>query len=187
MATVPTMYTWADGDIATAARMNENFRDPAQFLADTRPHAFARQLVSKTNMTSGAYTLVTWDFEDVDTDAGMDLTGEYYNVNTAGWYLVSACINYAANTTGQRGIKITRAVGAGGEVDITGCGMTKATNVTTGVYIQVMDLFAVNDRIRVRGWQDSGVTITTDLNYTNFRNETSFFDVSWQGKSHLVT
>ncbi len=183
MATVPTMLTWADGDIATATRMNENFRDPAQFLTDTKPHSFARQLVTKTNMLSGAYTTVVWDFEDVDTDNAM--TASYYDVKTAGWYTISGCINYAFNATGQRGIRFTRSVGAGAKTPINGVGMTKTTIITTGVYLSVTDLFAVGDRIYCEGWQDSGVTITTDLNYAGFpfRNETSYMDVSWQRKN----
>jgi hypothetical protein len=183
MGTVPVISTWADGSVITNTLLNSQIHDPIQWLANSRPHCFARQAVTTTSCPNAVYTTLSWDTWDVDTDAGMSNTHPtYYKVNTAGWYLISAAVDFAVNTTGSRQLHIIVNGFA-----IQGFACNKATQVDSGVMLSRLALLAVNDQVGIQAWQSSGVTLSTDLNYANFRNETSFMDISWQGKDYRVT
>jgi len=190
MATVPSMRTWVDGEVITAAEMNANFRDPTNWLAGCsqgsgtpKPHGFARQFDPTTGPTvigTNSWTSVLWDFEDVDTDSGFTFTGSpakanHYEVNTAGYYLVTGHLNWDFNTTGSRAARLTKNLAI-----IPGAyESTLATDVATGLTVTAIVACVVGDDIALQGWQTSGVNLNTNLNYGFFRNETSYLDVAW--------
>lgn len=184
MATVPSMRTWVDGEVITAAFMNANFRDPANWLAGgptgSKPHGFARQLSNVTTIATNTWTDVKWDFEDVDTDSSYTFSGSpaltnHYEVNTAGYYLVTGHLNWNANTTGSRAARLTK----NGSIIPGAYESTLATSVATGLTVTAIVACSVGDDIALQGWQTSGGNLDTNLNYGLFRNETSYLDVAW--------
>lgn len=176
MATVPSMRTWTDGEVITATMMNENFRDPAEWLVNDKPHGFARQLSATTSIPNATWTSVVWDFEDVDTDGSMTgATWNHYNVLTAGYYLVTGHLNWSANSTGSRAARLT----LNGSIIPGAYESTLATTVATGLTVTALVACSVGDDIALQGWQTSGGALSTNLNYSFFRNETSYLDVAW--------
>lgn len=183
MATVPSLRTWADGEVITAAMMNANFRDPATWLANTKPHGFARQLTNTTSVNDTTWTTIKWDFEDVDTDnsftfSGVPALADHYEVNTAGYYLVTGHLNWNnSQTDGSRAARITK----NGTIIPGAYESTLATTVATGLTVTVIISCAVGDDIALQGWHDNAANaaISTNLNYGFFRNETSYLDVAW--------
>lgn len=194
MGTAPTPPTFTDGVAITAANLNAALQAPCDWLANTKPHAFARQLDATngpTAITSALWTTVLWDFVDVDTDTtkGFTFSGSpsrttYYNVNTAGYYLITGHLNYNnTSTANSRMARLAYSVGAGTILIIPGAvEAVPATAVATGLCVTAIRNCAVNDRIYLQGYQDSGITVNTNLNYAGFRNETSYLDVMWVGK-----
>lgn len=183
MATVPSMRTWVDGEVITAAEMNANFKDPTNWLAGCaqttgtpKPHGFARQFGATTSIANATWTTVVWDFEDVDTDASYTgATFNHYEVNTAGYYLVTGHLNWDVNTTGSRAARLTKNAAI-----IPGAyESTLATDVATGLTITAIVACVVGDDIALQGWQTSGGALSTNKNYIGARNETSYLDVAW--------
>lgn len=192
MVAVPAPPTFTDGVMITAANLNAALQAPCDFLANTKPHAFARQFDAvngPTAIPNVTWTTVLWDFEDVDTDGGFTFSGSplrttYYNVVTAGYYLITGHLNYDnTSTANSRMARLAFSVGAGAIGIIPGAAeAVPATTVATGLCVTAIRNCAVNDRIYLQGYQDSGVTVNTNLNYAGFRNETSYLDVMWVGK-----
>jgi hypothetical protein len=196
MTTVPSPPTFTDGVMITAANLNAALKDPCNFMVNTRPHAFARQLDPITGpnaMVNTTWTTVTWDYADVDTDTtpGFVFTGgpptrsSYYTVNTAGYYLITGHLNYFgdAGSVGSRMARLAFSVGAGAIGIIPGAvEAVPATIVATGVCVSAIRNCAVGDRLYLQGYHDQGVNINTNNNYNFFRNETSYLDVIWVGK-----
>lgn len=184
MGTVPVPPTFTDGVAITAANLNAALQAPCDFLANTKPHGFVRQLSAITTVINLTWTTIVWDFEDVDTDNSFAAgTPSYYNVNTAGYYLVTGHVNWDnASTVNSRMARLASSVGAGAINVIPGAiESVPATGVATGLCVTAIKLFAVNDRIYLQGFQDSGGNLNTNLNYAGFRNETSYLDVMWCG------
>lgn len=105
MANVPVQRTWTVGDLVTAAEMNANVRDAVNFLlgggsAGNKPsfYGYAAAAQSVPNATQTRLTLTIAE----DTDSGWDATNTQYVVKTAGRFLVTAYLAWAANSTGVR-------------------------------------------------------------------------------------
>jgi hypothetical protein len=181
--TIPVMSTWSDGTVPTAAQLNSNVHDCVDLLANRAPHSFARQLFSTTSCANATWTTLSWDWWDVDTDTSMG-SGHptTWICHTPGWYLLSGAINWHVNTTGSRAMRWLK-----NGVAVQGYTNASFTQVDVGTYHQRLILLANNDTISLQGWQTSGGTLATDLNYAAFRNETSYMDISWQSKDYRVT
>lgn len=185
MVAVPAPPTFVDGVMITAANLNAALQAPCDFLANTKPHAFIRQLSATSSIANALWTSVVWDFEDVDTDSGFSTgTPTYYNIVTAGYYLITGHLNYdLTSTANSRMARLAFSIGAGAINIIPGAvEAVAATTVATGLCVTAIRNCAVNDRIYLQGYQDSGIAVNTNLNYAFFRNETSYLDVMWIGK-----
>lgn len=182
--TIPVMSTWTDGTVPTAAQLNSNVHDCVDLLANKRPHTFARQLFSTTACANATWTTISWDWFDVDTDGGMNTSTHptYWICHTPGWYTVTAALNWHVGANGSRSMRLLK-----NGVAVQGYSNSSFTQVDVGIYLQRHILLANNDTIYVQGWQSSGGTLSTDLNYAAFRNETSYMDISWQSKDYRVT
>lgn len=187
MATVPSMRTWVDGEVITAAFMNANFRDPANWLAGgptgSKPHGSVWQFSNTTSIAHQTWTTVKWDFEDVDTDNSFTFSGspslaDHYEVNTAGYYLVTGHLNWDnSQTDGSRAARLT----LNGNIIAGAYESTLATTVATGLTVTALVACSVGNDIALQGWQSNAATaaISTNLNHFAFRNETSYLDVAW--------
>ncbi len=185
MVAVPAPPTFTDGVMITAANLNAALQAPCDFLVNTRPHAFVRQLSATSAITNALWTSVVWDFEDVDTDTMFASgTPSYCTITTTGYYLITGHLNYDnTSTANSRMARLASSVGAGAISIIPGAvEAVPATTVATGLCVTAIRLCTAGDRIYLQGYQDSGITVNTNLNYAFFRNETSYLDLIWIGK-----
>lgn len=186
MATVPSPPTFTDGVMITAANLNAALKEPCDFLANTKPHVFLRQFSATTSIPNTTWTSIAWDFEDVDTDSGFSTgTPTYYVIKTAGYYLITGHLNYDnTSTANSRMARLAYATAAAPTTIIAIPGAVEgvlATTVATGLCVTAMRSFAVNDRVHLQGYQNSGIAVNTNLNYFLWRNETSYLDLMWVG------
>jgi len=86
MGSVPVLRTWAPGELATAAMLNNNVRDPAVFYKQ-RPMFLARNLGNQS-LTNSTWTAVTWglgtlvDSEDMYPGSGSELKDSLQRIPT---------------------------------------------------------------------------------------------------------
>lgn len=110
---VPTTHTVAVGDKATAADENTYVRDPIAFLINPPRCSIYQGTTGTTAGTSGVAALVLWDTEsasDGDTDTMHSTSTNTSRVvaTTAGLYLVTTSIYFAANATGYREVMLRK-------------------------------------------------------------------------------
>jgi hypothetical protein len=74
---------------------------------------------------------------------------------TAGEYRVSASLSYAANTTGNRGIRMA----GSGSLGIRTFRVAASSIQDQTVGVEFMGTFAVNDTLTLQSFQDSGSTL----------------------------
>lgn len=67
MATVPNPKTWSPGNIPTATEMNTDLRDAINFFK-APPRVLVKNN-AQVDIPPQAWTLLTWNTEDADTDA----------------------------------------------------------------------------------------------------------------------
>lgn len=100
MATVPSQSTIAVADKVSAALWNDDVRDAINYYTSTRPLFYAEQTVSQT-LTTNIDTPITFTTEVLDRDGQHSTTTNTSRVvigNTLGWYRVSGCVVYQANS-----------------------------------------------------------------------------------------
>jgi hypothetical protein len=103
---VPT--TRATGYVVTAANWNSDVVDNAAWLGRDAPHARVYNSTSFSHTTSGNWLAVTFDSERYDTGAmhstASNTTRLTVPSGAGGVYAIGGTVDFAANTTGQRGI-----------------------------------------------------------------------------------
>lgn len=103
MATVPVPVTWTTGKKISAALLNTDVRDEALFWTTNRPFAEGIQNTAQGTLTASTWTDINFDAETIDRDgqhSTVTNTPRFVLGNTLGWYLVSAYLPWAGNTTG---------------------------------------------------------------------------------------
>ena len=165
MGSVPVLRTWAPGELATAAMLNNNVRDPAVFYKQ-RPMFLARNLGNQS-LTNSTWTAVTWglgtlvDSENMYPGSGSDIT-----IVRPGLYDIRAQGFFAANTNGGRalGVDLVRANGTP-VYGICSTGMiSSCSNDFPGFHtyettVRLGDLgyyFGAGDKIKLMACQTSG-------------------------------
>jgi hypothetical protein len=114
-----------------------------------------------THNSTGNWLAINWDAEDFDPN-GMHSTSvntSRITFNTAGYYLIGGNVRFAANATGQRGIRITdgtTVLGLGVRVDAAASGATQL-NVAT------LHQMAAASYAELEVYQDSGGNLAITL------------------------
>lgn len=108
---VPSTHTVAVGDFVTASDENTYVRDPVSFFLNPPRCSVYQGTTGTTAGTSGVAALVLWDSEsasDGDTDSMHSTSSNTSRIvaTTAGLYLVTVSIYFAANATGYREVKL---------------------------------------------------------------------------------
>lgn len=105
MATIPTMHTFATGEVATASNINNNTVGAFAFLSAV-PLCCLRQTITQSIPTGGtAGTGLLWDTEDIDSDNGHSTvtnTSRYVS-QTAGWYETAGAWQAVSGLATRRG------------------------------------------------------------------------------------
>lgn len=106
--TDPSGHIYSPGEVLTAATMNTYVEQNLHFLGYTRPSCQVTSSVA-TVIPTGVANGVGFNTEFFKTDAGMHsnvTNNSYLTATVAGVYMVSACIEFAANVTGVRSLTI---------------------------------------------------------------------------------
>lgn len=155
MATIPATSTYVAGEKPTAAKLNANGKTALDFLLN--PPTFQAAESTSTAAANGTWTKValpvfTWNNDGVTYSSG-DIS-----IKTAGLYLVTGELSFAANSTGRRICELyLNGVGTGWIVHISAAGGGGPTNVS----FSKMMRFAVNDTLNQQVYQDSGGSLNT--------------------------
>lgn len=156
MGTVPTPGTVTSGTAFTQAQGN-SWRDSNQWCLSNHPMAVFRNSAVQA-ITTAVSTAITLDTEDIDSDAGHSGSGSKYTAATAGWYLITAYLGFAANasTTTTRQLEI-RVNGAGITLESTsGNSATIVTHLSTSTHYF---LNGTTDFVEMFAFQNSGGNI----------------------------
>jgi len=105
MTTIPSYRTWVAGEVVVASYFNSNIRDAGNFWL-ARPLCILRQTSAQT-LTTATWTDLLMDTEDIDRDGGHSTVTNpaRYTSPTAGYLLLGGGAGFAANATGQRGVR----------------------------------------------------------------------------------
>lgn len=165
MATLPAFRTWVAGEVVTAAFMNSNIRDGGNYFL-AQPLASLRQNVVQS-VPNNAWTAITFDTEDLDTDNGHSTSTNTsrYVAATAGWHLCTYDLSFVGNVTGRRGGRM-RMNGADTGV---GFGMGRVLMNTSSAFDAavcgsgLLQFNGTTDYVELMGFQDSGGALNTNI------------------------
>lgn len=166
-----TPRTWVAGDVLTAAQLNQDVRDNVLAVANPaacRVYHNAAVAVADATITvlgtTGATTAV-FNSERYDTDS-MHSTGTNpgrITINTAGIYLVTAGIEFAAGTDYSSIYLAIRKNGTTIIVNHSQIGGNDAGLANNSDAVSTVYKFAVADYIEVLVWQNNTANLARNL------------------------
>lgn len=105
-----TPKTWSVADVLTAADLNAYVRDNIKWLGTDKPRCRVRNSANISHTSSGNYQALTFNSERVDVgsmhDTGSNTGRLTVPTGGGGFYAIGGCIEFAADSTGRRGIQI---------------------------------------------------------------------------------
>lgn len=159
MATVPTPFHFTANTVPTAANLNAGIENALTFLLDPPRASLYRS--TALSLTTATWTQVTFDSESWDNDAmhsNVTFTARL-NFTTAGRYLLMVNAWFDANSTGSRGVNLTKN-GAGtrsaSNTILSDAVLPAATVGETCVSVTVERSFAAGDYVELFTYQNSG-------------------------------
>lgn len=162
MATVPSEMTAVAGAVLTAAQWNSNVRDAINFII-TPVLFIGRQASATQSTTSGSWTSITLDTNDVDRDNGHSTVTNpsRYTSHTTGYYEVNAIISWASNSTGARATKL---IVNGANVAGRAVSWQAAASLITASAVTAPVFLSSGDYVEMQGNQVSGGALSTSIN-----------------------
>lgn len=164
-----TPPTAVSGGGLGSASFNAGVRDNLLFL--TNPPTCDLYLSAAQNAASGtSYASVAFDTEAADTDTMHSTSSNTSRITatTAGLYLVTGTVAFAANATGYRGARIAK----NGSTDVTRT-QSPATAAATAHWLNIAALvrLAAGDYVELQALQNSGgnLALTTGVGGTSFQ------------------
>lgn len=157
MSTVPTPYTWTDGEIPDFHDMEFRLTDMVTFLMN--PPMIRLRKVGTQNFTTGSAAAIQWDTVDVETENMWDATASTrIKPSTAGWYAGTYGVSFVANATGYREADVKK---NGGTDRVMRVKFDALTGSTVGRGVSFLEQFnGITDYIEVFAFQNSGVTLS---------------------------
>lgn len=158
MATIPTMHTFATGEVATASNINNNTVSAFAYLS-APPLCCLRQTVAQSLGPSAA-TALLYDTEDIDSDNGHSTVSNTsrYTSQTAGWYEIEGGWTLVAGTATGRRLSIWAINGT----QINGGQSTMVAGTSaTGFGLGRTVFLNVGDYVELQALQDNGGSIST--------------------------
>lgn len=179
MATVPSPRTWVDNEIPPYSTWNTELYDTLNFLLNP-PMVKLYASVAQAQ-ASGSWVIITWDFEEVDTDNMHSSTVNPTRIipKTAGWYkgwVTGSWVNLntSADTTGRRLVGVGKNTTTPGTVFIrrdSRPGLASGQNtILKGLKFSTY-FNGTTDYINVHTFQDSGSSVNTDVSLPEYRPE----------------
>jgi hypothetical protein len=150
-----TPKDWADNELVTAEKLNEQLRDNLKFLyapAAARVHRTTSKSVADSTWTSIGFDAERFDTEDIH-DNVTDNTR--LTCKTAGRYLIFGHATFGSNATGVRKAHILlNGATTIAELTTPGGSISSAASVTT-----IYEL-AVDDYVELEVYQNSGGSLS---------------------------
>ena len=135
------------GDVATAAAFNVVTADINNLIV---PPAVSCLRSTTQSIANGTDVFVTWPIEVYDTDGMFTAGSDTVTIQTAGIYMITCNVLYAANATGYRVVTILKNGASAGDVNAAiSAGWISATTIPTVVNAAVTTSFAASDTIKV--------------------------------------
>lgn len=161
-APIPTLRTWSVGDIDTAALMNANVRDPANFLLNV-PVFYGYQATPQS-VPNTTFTLVSYDTNVYDTYGGhsTSVNNTRYVAQVAGIYMVVGRTAITFNAGGARGVGISyNGGGIGSTSPQVFAGPPTVTPTSSILQVLGFQQMAAGDYIEVMAYQSAGGPLST--------------------------
>jgi hypothetical protein len=177
-----TPGTAVAGEVLTAAFWNTNVRDNIANLI-VPPACRAERAVQ--TMNNGSIMAVNFDTEAFDTDGMFSATSNFITIKTAGIYVVTASVGLAASASGNRIAFIYRNPtysGSGDAATITGgtilaeSSHAVQSSTVSGTSVTTIFNFAVNDKVALGFFQNSGLNLATADGHTHLA-------AAWTGRT----
>lgn len=172
MVAAPNPRNWVNQEFVTDAVLNgiNGIRDAMRFLLDP-PRCDLRQSVAQS-IPNAAFTSLTFTTERTDNEAtasylsgvGMHdpaVSNTRVTVQTAGTYLITGGIGFAANGTGRRGLRVL----VNGVTQVDNSQIIVPATASSGFGVSgrpVYQSLSVGDYVELQAYQDSTVALTTD-------------------------
>jgi hypothetical protein len=162
---VPTMPTWTAGQRVLASQL-QAITTYSQFWS-SRPMFRMYQTALQTLSTS-AFTTITMDTLDYDTDSGRAAGtpwGYTIPVGMTGRWRFTSRIGFASNATGGR---LTQVYKNGGAINQSTLIAATNTSSAAHAYVSITTLVAAGDVMTAVGWQASGGSLATDVTWPSW-------------------
>lgn len=162
-----TPRTWATLEAVTAANMNTYVSDNLLWLNEQRPRAAMAGNLTVANGSTFATPTGSWN--DVTINVGSVYTGTtniYGSGATAGAYMVTCHVIFAADADGKRGVCLSSSAAGAGTIyaqeTIENIGATEVPAVSVASLVQV----AANGKVHIGIRQNSGASMTCAVRFT---------------------
>jgi hypothetical protein len=152
----PPINLFAASEFATSSKLNSIWT--AIQYEQQRPCWKLRQTSASQTIATGAWTAVTFNFEDEDTENGHSTVSNTsrYTCQTAGLYLVQFAAVYAGISTASGHGAGFRVDGAGNNIQYPVEFPTQTGGVPSGAGASGLVRMAVGSYIEAMAWQNSG-------------------------------
>jgi hypothetical protein len=151
---------WTSGEIVLASYFANNINAVLSFLL--APPIFQGRQTAAQSLTTGVYTAIGFDAEDIDSAGGHSTSSNTsrYVAQYAGWAEVVGSTGFASNATGRRLNKLR----VNGTTDINGSDFSVGSGVTGVLKVTTPPMkifFNVTDYVESLGAQESGGSLNT--------------------------
>jgi len=160
MATVPITRTAVAGEVTLAAHFNANIRDVLNFLL--APPIFELRQTAAQTLTTGVWTALTFDVEDLDSAGGHSTVTNTsrYTAVYPGWYQYGGGYGTAANAGGVRGTRPAvngTTLNGGNTLEVGSANATAYPSRTKHIFLNVTDY------AELQAFQSSGGNLATAI------------------------
>lgn len=139
------------------AAWGDGINDNCNYLYS--PDQFVVYLASAQPVTNAAATTVAFDTVLEDTAAGWSASTHKYTIPTAGLWMFNATMNWAANTTGTRGVAIAATtLGIAPFIFVQASADPASAGRATTSMLQILD---AGETMFVQAFQSSGGSLNT--------------------------
>jgi hypothetical protein len=168
------------GDVYTAAAHNVIVTNVNNFIVP--PIARVRRATNQS-IPNATDTFVSWTIEDIDTDGMFTATSDTITIQTAGVYIVTTSVYFAANATGQRVVNMMKSPSSVSDLAAAFAQswfpVASATNPSTLSASGVVNCI-VGDTIKIVAYQTSGGAL--NIADTGFSSATQC-SIAWIGRT----
>lgn len=164
MGTVPSNYTWLNGEIPNFKDMNTRLSDVANFLLN--PPMVRLRRMATYNIATGLTAPIPWDFVEVETvDFWNAADPTKIKPSVPGWYVGSAGVSWDSNSTGYRETDVRKNNSATERIlrSKTDAWDDSSQTVTSRGHVFLTSFNGTTDYIEITAWQNTGSALAISV------------------------